>query len=309
MRVIVTGAASFIGSAVVRRLLNQGDFVCAIVRPASRNLPGLMRKITEPEQDRIEIVEMDLHQIDHLPERIPAVCWDGWIHVGWDGAGSENRTRKDVQQLNVTQTLLAIRTAEKLGCRRFVFTGSQAEYGIWHVPVTEETPCHPVSEYGKAKAAVAAAAGKLCQSLNIEYVHTRIYSVYGPGDHPWTLVNSCLRTWQEGKTMRLGACTQQWNFLYIEDAAAALCCLLTEGKPGFYNVAGADTRCLRSFIEEMYRLCGKRGDYEYGERAQNAEGAADLIPDISRILADTGWRPRVSFEEGIRRMLAEEGAE
>ncbi len=307
MRVIVTGAASFIGSAVVRRLLNQGDFVCAIVRPASRNLPGLMRKISEP--DRIEIVEMDLHQIDHLPERIPAGCWDGWIHVGWDGAGSENRTRKDVQQLNVTQTILAIRTAEKLGCRRFVFTGSQAEYGIWHVPVTEETPCRPVSEYGKAKAAVAAAAGELCQSLNIEYVHTRIYSVYGPGDHPWTLVNSCLRTWQEGNTMRLGACTQQWNFLYIEDAAAALCCLLTEGKPGFYNVAGADTRCLRSFIEEMYRLCGKRGDYEYGERPQNAEGAADLIPDISRILADTGWRPRVSFEEGIRRMLAEEGAE
>lgn len=137
----------------------------------------------------------------------------------------------------------------------------------------------------------------------MEYVHTRIFSVYGPGDHPWSLVQSCLRTWLAGGEMALGACTQQWNFLYIEDAVSALVHLLTEGAPGVYNVAGSDTRPLREYIEEMYRLCGSRGSFRYGERPENAEGPADLMPDISKLLSATGWRPKTTFAEGIYELL------
>ena len=151
-----------------------------------------------------------------------------WVHIGWDGAGSDNRTKRDVQQRNVTYALDAVEAAAALGCHRFLFTGSQAEYGVWHRTVAEDTPCHPVSEYGKAKVDFCEKAKILCKQKNMEYIHTRIYSVYGPGDHPWSLVQSCLRTWQEGGSMKLGECTQNWNFLYIDDAAAALVSLLTE---------------------------------------------------------------------------------
>ena len=99
--------------------------------------------------------------------------------------------------------------------------------------------------------------------------------------------------------MELGECTQKWNFHYIEDAAAAIIRLLTEGRPGVYNIAGEDTRILREFIEEMYLLCGSRGSYTYGNRKPNAEGPASLIPDISKLEAETGWRPVTSFTEGI----------
>ena len=103
--------------------------------------------------------------------------------------------------------------------------------------------------------------------------------------------------------MKLGECTQQWNFLYIEDAASALISLLTAGRAGTYNIAGNDTRCLRNYIEEMHMLCGGQGDYVYGERPQNAEGPADLMPDISKICEETGWRPVTSFAEGIYETL------
>ncbi len=56
--------------------------------------------------------------------------------------------------------------------------------------------------------------------------------------------------------MKLGECTQNWNFLYIDDAAAALVSLLTEAPAGVYNIGSSDTRPLRSYIEEMYALCG-----------------------------------------------------
>jgi nucleoside-diphosphate-sugar epimerase len=309
MRVVVTGATSFIGAATVRRLLEQGETVYAVVRPGSQNLQHLKESVPVGADDRLQVCELDLHRIEELPDRIgnpnsDLTLADAWIHIGWDGAGSENRTKRDVQQGNVVQSLAAVRTAAALGCKRFIFTGSQAEYGVCHDWIREDTPLHPVSEYGKAKVDFYTAAKSLCKSLKMEYIHTRIFSIYGPGDHPWSLVNTCLQTWQQGGDMQFGPCTQQWNFLYIEDIADALCHLLTEGESGCYNLAGEDTRPLRAYIEEIYELCGRSGTFTYGIRPQNAEGPADLMPDISRILESTTWRPKVKFEDGIRAMLS-----
>ncbi len=303
MITVVTGATSFIGAVTVRQLLEAGHQVYAVVRPGSRHLEDLLEQIPAGLSGHAEQIALDLRDVEQIGGSVPGGRADAWIHIGWDGAGSDNRTKRDVQQENVQHALAAVRAASGLGCRRFVFTGSQAEYGVCHQLIGEETPCHPVSEYGKAKLDFYNQAKSLCKILKMEYIHTRILSVYGPGDHPWSLVQSCLRTWQQGGTMKLGECTQKWNFLYIEDMAAALVCLLTEGQAGVYNIAGKDTRTLREYIEEMYRLCGSRGSFLYGERPQNAEGPADLMPDIGKICRETGWRPKITFAEGIYETL------
>lgn len=301
MNVVVTGATSFIGAETVRQLLEAEHTVIAVVRPSSGHLSHLYEKVPESAGQRLQIVSLDLGEIDLLPRQ--GLSADSWIHIGWDGAGSGNRTKRDVQQKNVDNSLKAVEAAADMGCSRFIFTGSQAEYGIYHQPIREDMPCHPVSEYGKAKTDFANQAKSICKKRKMEYIHTRIFSVYGPGDHPWSLVQSCLRTWQQGGEMKLGECTQMWNFLYIEDAVSALIHLLTEGREGVYNIAGNDTRILREFVEEMHRLCGGRGSFSYGERPQNAEGPADLIPDISRICSETGWNPSTTFAEGIYETL------
>lgn len=306
MNIVVTGATSFIGTVTVRQLLERGHHVYGVVRPGSANLAHLLAQIPETGKNRLQIIELDLSQISRIGGQTgekASIQADAWIHIGWDGAGSDNRTNRRVQQDNVIYSLEAVKAASALGCRRFLFTGSQAEYGIYHQPVHEGLPCHPVSEYGIAKVDFYRQAEPLCHSLDMDYLHARIFSVYGPGDHPWSLVQSCLKTWREGGQMKLGECTQQWNFLYIEDAVSALLALLTEGKAGIYNIASEDTRPLRSYIEEMYELCGRKGSFRYGERPQNAEGAADLMPDIRRILTETGWRPETTFSEGIYETL------
>lgn len=302
MRVAVTGATGFIGGAMIFQLLKAGHEVCAVVRPGSSNLPYLLQQVPDERRSAFTLIELPLAQITELPKQVSS-DFDAFVHMGWDGAGSDNRTNRELQQRNVMYGLEAVRTAAALGCRTFLFTGSQAEYGVYHQTITEEMPCFPVSEYGKAKTEFANEAKNLCKILKMEYIHTRIFSVYGPGDHPWSLVNTCLKTWQKNGEMKLGECTQKWNFLYIKDAAAALIALLNTGKGGVYNVAGEDTRGLREYIEEMYAICGNQGSFQYGERPQNAEGPADLMPDISKICEVTGWKPETSFAEGIHETL------
>lgn len=295
MNVIVTGAASFLGLAVLRQLLEHGHQVTAVVRPGSKNRAKLLQ------HEGLAVLELDMKDIGHLCGRIPNA--DIFLHMAWGGVGSAGRQDVNIQKENIDCSILAVRTAAALGCRRFVFSGSQAEYGIQSDIIYEDVPCRPVSEYGKAKLEFGNHAKTLCKSLKIEYIHTRIFSVYGPGDHPWSLVSSCLRTWKQGGHMELGDCLQLWNYLYIDDAARGLTALMEQGSGGIYNLAGADTRVLRSYIEEMYAACGGTGSYEYGKRKPNAEGSAPLQPAIDKIRNRTGFRPQVSFAEGINETL------
>lgn len=306
MKVIVTGASSFIGREAVKCLLDGGYEVWAAVRPGSAGLP-LLEAVKRP-KDALRILPVALDEIDSLKEirELKEGC-GFWLHLGWDGAGSKNRQDAKLQARNIGYALKALQTAADLGCTSFLFSGSQAEYGICSGPMREDQPCHPVSEYGKDKVRVCEEAQALASRLGIRYVHTRIFSVYGPGDHPWSLISTCIDTFLKGGHMKLGPCTQQWNFLHVSEAAGLLVQLLVGKMPeGVYNVAGEDTRPLRSYIEELYRLCGSRGSYEFGDRPPNAEGVVSLIPDLEKLKRETGFRQEISFGRGIAEMIERE---
>ena len=142
-------------------------------------------------------------------------------------------------------------------------------------------------------------------SDHFRYIHARIFSIYGPGDHPWSLVESCLKTFPAGGYLSLGECTQMWNFLYLDDLLEALTALWLSGAEGIFNVAGesGETRPLREYVRLMYEACGCHGSYSYGRRPQNAEGPANLIPDVKKLMEATDWRQEIAFQEGIQRLL------
>ena len=317
MTVIVTGATSFIGRAAVKELLINGENVLAVSRPVSAGAGALQELFKDLKQQaekkgeqvgNLELCFCELGEIEKLEKiyKKEDLQAKAWLHLGWDGAGSDKRKDVKLQEKNIGYAIQALYTAAALGCKRFLFSGSQAEYGICTDWMKEEQECHPVSEYGKDKVLVYQQASKAAKELGVDYIHTRIFSVYGPGDHPWSLIETCIRTFLSGGHMEMGPCTQQWNFLYVEEAAKILVkLLLGKAAAGVYNVAGEDTRPLKEYIKELYEICGEKGSYEFGYRPPNAEGCVSLMPELSKLKNAIGFHQQVSFKEGILETIKE----
>lgn len=294
MRFVVTGASSFLGSAVVKKLREEGH------------------KVTEFRHSYEE-------DEDDLPHRA-----DAWIHFAWAGKGSEGRQDEEVQGYNIGMSMGALEKAIELNCKKFIFAGSQAEYGRAQDGSlkNEDGPAEPVSAYGDAKLLFSKLARTRIDAYNREencprpmrYVHMRLFSVYGPGDHKESLINTLVNKLYNGESVELGNCGQQWNYMYIDDAVDAVFTLCTKFTGDTYNIASEDTRPLKEYVEEAAKLIAayreeKTGEavnaselLHFGAREDNAEGAADLSPDTTKIKA-LGFESKTSFAEGIRKIL------
>lgn len=307
MKIVATGATSFVGSGAVKALLERGHKVYAVLRKGSSKADRLLINGAMPEN--LVILEEDLGSLERLAEQIPEPC-DVFLHMGWKGAGSDSRSAAAIQKENAKDSLNAVQAAKALGCRRFVFTGSQAEYGVHDALMNEETGCRPTSPYGEAKLKVRIEAEALCRKLSMDYGHARIFSTYGIGDHPWSLLSTCVNTFLSGGVMEMGACTQDWNFMYIDDAGRAVAMLCEYQKSLMeqgcvYNLGGPmdETGPLKHFVETVYEMCGRKGSCVYGVRKPNAEGVVNLIPDLTKMKRVLGWEPRVRFRDGMARVI------
>ncbi|MFQ9074279.1 MAG: NAD-dependent epimerase/dehydratase family protein [Lachnospiraceae bacterium] len=130
MRVIVTGATSFIGSHAVQALVSQGFEVCALIRSNSAGKKNLEQMIIKKEL--LEIIECELSGLKELAvnaEKLSKIGqkWshdlgraDYWLHLGWDGSGSDNRKLADIQSMNAVYALDALETAAAAHCKRFL---------------------------------------------------------------------------------------------------------------------------------------------------------------------------------------------
>lgn len=304
-RVVMTGATGFIGRNTAKALLESGAEVFCLVRPGSPNR-GLL-----PEHEKLTAVEGALDQVESAVKTIGQA--DAFFHFAWGGVNRAEIDSPVVQQKNVEDSLACVRASHALGCTFFLDAGSRVEYGITEDGTMEESmECHPVNAYGRAKLEFYQRAVPLCREYGMTYYHLRFFSVYGRGDHPWSIISTLVRDLPLGKTVSLSACRHRWNFMDIQDASRAVLELYRfsdehSGESQIVNVASKDTRVLREFVEEIHEIAGGRGALEYGTFVQAKEGALSICPrtEVPSELTEGTWKEEIAFRDGIRRMMEE----
>ena len=286
---IVTGAAGFLGCNLTERLMQEEDaHIYAVVRPDS---PHNVRFISPK---RLTIVPVDLSDYVRLDEMIGTPC-DVFFHLAWQGGRYEFAE----QYGNIADTISALEAAARLGCKRFICTGSQAEYGRQTALITEEMSPHPVCAYGAAKLAACVLSQRRAEDLGVAWIWGRVFSLYGKYEQEGRMLPALVKSLRSEQPFALSSSgAQNWDYLYAADAADALLALAKRGRAGeIYNIAHGGYRPLRDYIEEARAVIAPQCDVTYG--AADAD-VVSLQPSVEKIRRDTGWRPMMDFVDGLR---------
>lgn len=296
-KAIITGATSFIGLHLIDRLISENWYVYAIIRANSEKIDLL------PDCERVEKVFLEMNEYKALDEYISEPC-DAYVSLAWNGTRGKERSDESRQKENFLYSMEALRAIERIGCNVVISAGSQAEYGLMTEPIDEEFPCNPNTAYGKWKWMYYKEAFQFCRSHGMAFKEPRFFSLYGEDDNPNTMIQSIIRDMIEGKECKLTKGIQLWNFLYIDDAVEGVYRLMTvECEDGAYNFGSDDTRQLKNFIIEMQQIMGSKSVLQFGLLPYPISGLVNVCPKINKLQNQTGWCARVSFREGIERVM------
>lgn len=297
--VVVTGATSMIGIALTEACLAEGCRVAALVREDSSNMERL------PESENLQVVYCSLDRLNHL--NLSATGgYDVFYHLAWSHTDKAGRNDVQLQQRNIRYTLDALNLAKRLGCKKFVGAGSQAEYGI-HVEskTGPDSPVNPQTAYGVCKYAAGKLGAVQAGQLGMDFFWVRIFSVYGRYDMAETMISSSLQKMKRGEHCSFTPGTHQWDYLYSSDAGKAFY-LIGEKAMGnkIYCLGSGQGKPLREYIEEMRDVVNPELELGFGEIPYADGKGMDMCADIHSLCQDTGWKPETEFRRGILQLAA-----
>jgi len=295
-KIIINGATGMIGLNLTKYALNNGIEVLAIIRENSN------KKELFPKNEKLKVVECDLENINKL-EILDN--YDVFYHLAWAGTFGEDRNNVYMQNLNIRYALDSVNLAKKAGCKKFIGTGSQAEYGRKEEKLGPQTATNPETAYGVGKLCAGRLTNIFAKKLEIEHIWTRILSVYGPYDNEKTMIMSSIKEMMHNQNSpEYTKAEQLWDYIYVEDVAKALYLIGEKGKNNsIYCIGSGNAKPLYSYIEEIRNQINKSIEIKLGARAYEQNQVMYLCADIENLTKDTGFVPKIDFEEGIKRTI------
>lgn len=299
--IVITGATSMIGISIIESCLKRDiKKIFAVVRPNTKNLYRL------PKDERINVVECDASAYHTLPSLINEKC-DVFFHIGWSVTGKERNKDVKGQSCNITYTIDAVHAAKELGCLKFLGAGSQAEYGKLDIDmISPSTFPHHIScqPYGIAKYTAGILARKECDNLGLSCFWVRIFSVYGKYDLPTTMISNAIREMKAGKKMSFTEGKQRWDYLFSSDAGEAFYLIAEKSiSSKTYCLGSGKARPLKEYITTIRDIVNPEAEIGLGEIPYTENTVMNICADISELTKDTGWKPKIPFEDGIRIIL------
>jgi dTDP-glucose 4,6-dehydratase len=306
--VLVTGAAGFIGSHLVQRLLAEGADVRAFLRYDSQNRLGHLAQLSDEEKSRITVVRGDLK--DHEAVRAAVQGCEIVFHLGALIAipfSYQNPT--DYVQTNVVGTLHVLNACLANGVKRLIHTSTSEVYGTaLQVPITLSHARQAQSPYSASKIAADALVTSYARSFDLPALILRPFNTYGPRQSPRAVIPTIVQQALTGQTVRLGSLHPVRDFLYVGDTVSGFVAAATvpEFTPGveFQIGTGVETS-----IADLIKMVGELVGHELkvvteDQRVRPPQSEVDrLLCDFSEARRLLDWTPTVGLREGLRHVI------
>jgi nucleoside-diphosphate-sugar epimerase len=300
MRVLVTGAAGFIGSHVVRSLLRRGDDVIALVRPRSSTT-----RLADVEH-RIRILPSDLEAQDSVRRLLNETRPEACVHLAWYAVPGKYLHAAAENLASLRMTLALVQELLATGCRRFVGAGTCIELDTDAGYLTAATTPRPRTIYAAAKHAAHLLAEQLSRPSDLTVAWLRVFYLFGPGEDQRRLVPHVIRSLRGGERVALTPGEQVRDYLHVADVAEAFACVLHSTAPGGINLGGGRPVTVRQLVQTLGALLGRPELLDFGARPMPPDEAPFVCADPGPLRAN-GWTPRFDLESGLRNTIEEWG--
>jgi len=298
--VLVTGAAGFIGAAAVRRLLDEGRDVHALVKPEADTwrLDGVL--------DRVRVHPVDVMDSRAVAEAVRAAHPAAVVHLATHGAYEWQAEEARILETNILGTFHLLRASQDAGVRVFANAGSSSEYGYKSEPMRETDRLEPNSVYAVAKAAQTHLASLTAAKGGMAVVTFRLFSVYGPWEEPTRLMPTVIRRARAGLPLEMVSPDIARDFVYLDDVLTAMLGFdaLQERNGEIFNLGSGVQSTLRDVVDAVLDVLSSRSPVQWGAMAPRRWDSARWQADVDKAHRLLGWTPAHSLRDGIARMAA-----
>jgi nucleoside-diphosphate-sugar epimerase len=304
-RALVTGATGFVGSHVARRLVHEGLEVHVLKRTVSDfwRMRDILREV------RTHVA--DLRDPGSLQAAVRASRPDYIFHLAASTvvAGTTDAA-SDLIGVNLLGTVNLIDACDAVDYSGLVTTGDSFEYTPSMDQLSEEAACHPTTLHGIAKLAATLQASAVARARGKPIVTLRLFSTYGPADHPRRLVPRVIAGALAGTDLPLSRpdIARDWVYvedlvhLYLEAAARA-----RELSGEVFNAGSGVLGSIADVVARILRLTGSHAKPQWGTFQAPDHDRFPWVADPTHTFSRLEWRPRTSLDEGLARTIAAAG--
>lgn len=301
-KVVVTGGAGFIGSHLVRGLLDRGDEVHVL----DNFLTG-RRSNLEAVLDRITLHECDLRDTERLPAILAGV--EELFHQAAIPSVPRSIAEPELTwQVNAEGTHGLLLAARDAGIRRVVYASSSSVYGDAAVsPKHEDLRPRPLSPYAAQKAACEAMAEAFSSAFGMTIVGLRYFNVFGPRQDPGSayaaVVPKFITALLAGEAPVIyGDGEQTRDFTFVENVVQANLAAAEAEQSAVLNIAGGHATSVNQLFESLAELTG-RTDIAARHDPPRPGDVRHSLADVDAAERLIGYRPAVDLDEGLRRTV------
>ncbi|MFJ8219150.1 NAD-dependent epimerase/dehydratase family protein [Bacillus cereus] len=292
---LITGGYGFIGSHLVRRLLNLQAKIVLLIRTSSNSwrLNDILKNI--------ETYEIDIRNKKQVQDAIKKVNPDYIFHLAAYGVNSAHTDYMHAIETNIIGTCNIIQAAKLVNCKKVIHMGSSSEYGNKMEPIHENMRLSPVDIYGSTKAAATILAHQIASENNINLITLRPFGIFGETEEPHKIFSYIILQVLQNKDVNLTLCNQLRDYCYIENIIDA-CILAVENttvQNDIFNIGSGTIHPLKYYVELLFKHLNTNSRPNYGAISSRINERWIPEADVHKIKESLSWEPRINIEEGI----------
>ena len=298
-RVLVTGGTGMIGSALVARLVADGDDVTLLIRDSSNRsrLQGL--------EGQFRFCAGDVRDETAIQTAVRYTQPDVVFHLASTPFNPPTISSQTHLDTIVKGTMNLVEAVKERPEVRVVAAGSAAAYGSGS-GLREDAPLRPGTVLGAAKASASLILQMAARRYQLQTRELRLFMPYGPGEHSNRLIPYTILSALRGREIRMTEGRQQRDVVFLNDVVEAFCLAATAPVPAgsVFNIGSGVGTPVRAIVERILDLLGHPVKPLLGAIPTRPDEIMEMSADITAARAHLGWESRTPLEEGLRRTIA-----